>query len=84
MGGNAKINCRIMSYLSGKTVKNKTIIVGLKSDNCSREMLLQLLCLLVKPGDNVLAVHVQQMNDAFDPNTFHIHEDLCKSKQVTV
>ncbi|KAB2051128.1 hypothetical protein ES319_A12G035200v1 [Gossypium barbadense] len=82
MGGNAKINCRIMSYLSGKTVKNKTIIVGLKSDNCSREMLLQLLCLLVKPGDNVLAVHVQQMNDAFDPNTFHIHEDLCKSKQV--
>ncbi|KAE8665159.1 GDSL esterase/lipase [Hibiscus syriacus] len=82
MGGNAKINCRIMSYLSCRTVKNKTIIVGLKSDNCSREMLLQLLSLLVKSGDNVLAVHVQEMNDAFDPNTFHIHEDICKSKQV--
>ncbi|KAL4383033.1 hypothetical protein GQ457_15G017130 [Hibiscus cannabinus] len=82
MGGNAKINCRIMSYLSGGTVKNKTIIVGLKSDNCSREMLLQLLSLLVNSGDNVLAVHVQEMNDAFDPNTFHIHEDICKSKQV--
>ncbi|KAE8671139.1 GDSL esterase/lipase [Hibiscus syriacus] len=82
MGGNAKINCRIMSYLSCRTVKNKTIIVGLKSDNCSREMLLQLLILLVKSGDNVLAIHVQEMNDAFDPNTFHIHEDICKSKQV--
>ncbi|XP_022762983.1 probable serine/threonine-protein kinase PBL7 [Durio zibethinus] len=82
MCGNARINCRIMSYLSGRTVKNKTIIVGLKSDNCSREMLLQLLGLFVKSGDNVLAVHVQERNDAFDPNTFHIHEDLCKSKQV--
>ncbi|XVE67231.1 hypothetical protein DITRI_Ditri08aG0143500 [Diplodiscus trichospermus] len=82
MVGNAKINCRIMSYLSGKTVKNKTVIVGLKSDNSSRQMLLQLLCLVVKSGDNVLAVHVQERNDAFDPNTFHIHEDLCKSKQV--
>ncbi|GMJ00647.1 hypothetical protein like AT2G16750 [Hibiscus trionum] len=71
-----------MSYLSCGTVKNKTIIVGLKSDNCSREMLIQLLTLLVKSGDNVLAVHVQEMNDAFDPNTFHIHEDICKSKQV--
>lgn len=83
MGGNARINCRIMSYLSGRTVKNsKTVIVGLKSDNCSREMLLQLLSVLVKSGDNVLAVHVLERNDAFDPNTFHIHEDLCKSKQV--
>ena len=71
-----------MSYLSGRTVKNKTVIVGLKSDNCSREMLLQLLSLLVKSGDNVLAVHVQERSDAFDPNTFHIHEDLCKTKKV--
>ncbi|XVE93937.1 hypothetical protein REPUB_Repub01dG0237100 [Reevesia pubescens] len=82
MGGNARINCRIISYLSGKIVKNKTIIVGLTSDNCSREMLLQLLSLVVKSGDNVLAVHVQETNDGFDPNSFHIHEDLCKSKQV--
>ncbi|OMO91963.1 hypothetical protein COLO4_17999 [Corchorus olitorius] len=52
MVGNASINCRIMSNLSGRK------------------------------GDNVLAVHVQQRNDAFDPNTFQIHEDLCKSKQV--
>ncbi|KAK4378178.1 hypothetical protein RND71_000040 [Anisodus tanguticus] len=34
------------------------------------------------PGDYVLAVHVQEPNDTFDLNTFHIHEDLCKSKQV--
>ena len=71
-----------MSYLSGRTVKNKTVLVGLRSDNCSREMLLKLLSLLVKSGDNVLAVHVQERNDAFDPNTFHIHEDLCKTKKV--
>lgn len=57
-------------------------MVGLKSDNSSREMLLRLLNLVVVPGDYVLSVHVQQPNDTFDPNTFHIHEDLCKSKQV--
>lgn len=63
-------------------MKKRTIIVGLKSDNCSREMLLRLLSSVVGPGDNVLAVHVQELEDTFDPNTFHIHEDLCKSKQV--
>lgn len=63
-------------------MKKRTIIVGLKSDNCSREMLLRLLGSVVAPGDNVLAVHVQEPDDTFDPNTFHIHEDLCKSKQV--
>ncbi|EOX97538.1 hypothetical protein QUC31_015630 [Theobroma cacao] len=82
MVGNASINCRIMSYLNGRTVKNKTIIVGLKSDNNSREMLLQLLRTFAKSGDNVLAVHVQERDDALDPNNFHIHEDLCKSKRV--
>ncbi|KAK3015170.1 hypothetical protein RJ639_005316 [Escallonia herrerae] len=45
-------------------------------------MLLRLLTLVVIPGDCVLAVHVQEPVDNFDPNTFHIHEDLCKSKQV--
>ncbi|MCD7463311.1 hypothetical protein HAX54_050321 [Datura stramonium] len=62
--------------------KKQTIVVGLKSDNSSREMLLRLLKLVVMPGDYVLSVHVQEPNDTFDPNTFHIHEDLCKSKQV--
>lgn len=46
-------------------------------------MLLRLLTLFVMPGDNVLAIHVEEPNDTFDPNTFHLHEDLCKSKQVT-
>ncbi|GLT30012.1 hypothetical protein SLA2020_048380 [Shorea laevis] len=82
MGGNARINCRIMSLLRFRTVEKRTIIVGLKSDYCSRQMLLQVLSMVVRPGDDVLAVHVQEMDDEFDPNTFHIHEDLCKSKQV--
>ncbi|XAR72660.1 Non-specific serine/threonine protein kinase [Bertholletia excelsa] len=41
-----------------------------------------LLTSVVVPGDNVLAVHVMESDDSFDPNYFHIHEDLCKSKQV--
>ncbi|KDP47149.1 hypothetical protein JCGZ_00040 [Jatropha curcas] len=45
-------------------------------------MLLRSLNVVVKPGDNVLAIHVQQPLDNFDANTFHMHEDLCKSKQV--
>ncbi|KAL3635962.1 hypothetical protein CASFOL_020509 [Castilleja foliolosa] len=49
----------------------------------SRDMLFRLLHLVVEEGDNVLAVHVQQSDDdTFNPNTFHIYEDLCKSKQV--
>ncbi|CAH2050118.1 unnamed protein product, partial [Thlaspi arvense] len=63
--------------------KNKrTVVVGLSSDNSSRELLLRLLTSVVVPGDNVLAVHVTETDDSFDPNYFHIHEDLCKSKQV--
>lgn len=41
-----------------------------------------MLVVVVKTGDNVVAVHVSEPNENFDPNTFHIHEDLCKSKQV--
>ncbi|KAM7259080.1 hypothetical protein ACFE04_014821 [Oxalis oulophora] len=68
---------------SKKTVKKKTIIVGLKSHYSSREMLLGLLRIVANPGDNVLALHVQlQPFLSFDPNIFHIHEDLCKTKQV--
>lgn len=65
-------------------MNGRRIIVGLKSDNCSREMLHRLLQLVVERGDSVLAVHVQQSDDNFDPNTFHIHEDLCKFKQVKI
>lgn len=67
-----------------KRAKKRTIIVGLKSDNCSREILLKLLASVAKPEDNVLAIHVQNADHVFDPNTFHIHEDLCKSKKVSV
>lgn len=56
--------------------------MGLKSDNYSRGVLLQLLNTVVQPGDSVLAVHVEEPNDSFDLNTFHIHEDICKSKLV--
>nr|GMC81189.1 serine/threonine-protein kinase CDL1-like isoform X1 [Ipomoea batatas] len=74
---------RISSLLRSRPpAKKRTIVVGLKSDNDSREMLLRVLTLTVFPGDSVLAVHVQQSDDTFDPNTFHIHEDLCKSKQA--
>ncbi|CAA3006306.1 PTI1-like tyrosine-protein kinase 1 isoform X2 [Olea europaea var. sylvestris] len=81
MFGNPKINKGIFSLLGTRTVKRR-IIVGLKSDHSSREMLLRLLNSVVVTGDYVLAVHVQESDDTFDPNTFYIHEDLCKSKQV--
>ncbi|CAN6544748.1 unnamed protein product [Malus baccata var. baccata] len=71
----------MLSFRSKKS-KKRTIIVGLKSDNSSREMLLRLLIAVVKHRDSVIAVHVQENDDSFDPNTFHIHEDFCKSKQV--
>ncbi|KAI8024985.1 Proline-rich receptor-like protein kinase PERK9 [Camellia lanceoleosa] len=82
MATSRSINGGMLSLLRSKTVKKGEIIVGLNSDNFSRELLLRLLTLVVMPGDNVLAVHVMEPNDTFDPNTFHIHEDLCKSKQV--
>ncbi|KAI9180939.1 hypothetical protein LWI28_009549 [Acer negundo] len=84
MTGKGRIEHRLLSLLRTRKVKKRrTIIVGLKSDNSSREMLLQSLNVIVKPGDNVVAVHVQEPNDqGFDLNTFHIHEDLCKSRQV--
>ncbi|KAM7475192.1 hypothetical protein LguiB_022435 [Lonicera macranthoides] len=76
-------NGRILSRSWTRKLNNhRTIIVGLKSDSSGREMLLRLLALFATPGDNVLAVHVEEPNDTFDPNTFHLHEDLCKSKQV--
>ncbi|KAL2459930.1 Protein kinase protein with adenine nucleotide alpha hydrolase-like domain [Abeliophyllum distichum] len=81
MFGSQRINRGIFSLLGTRTVKRR-IIVGLKSDNSSREMLLRLLNLAVVAGDYVLAVHVQGSDDTFDPNTFYIHEDLCKAKQV--
>lgn len=88
MVGSLRINeqCRLFSLIKTRTttLKKRTIVVGLKSDNSSREMLLRLLNFVVVAGDNVLAVHVQDSNDFFDPNTFHIHEDLCKSKQVWI
>ncbi|XP_052193554.1 PTI1-like tyrosine-protein kinase 1 isoform X2 [Diospyros lotus] len=75
---------RVLSLLRAcrTEMKKRTIIVGLSSDNCSREVLLRLLTSVVMTGDNVLAVHVLEPDDAFDPNSFHIHEDLCKSKRV--
>ncbi|KAI3446309.1 hypothetical protein Pfo_002974 [Paulownia fortunei] len=82
MDGNLRMTRGIFWRLGTRAVSRRKIIVGLKSDNCSREMLLRLLHLVVVRGDSVLAVHVQQSDDTFDPNTFHIHEDLCKSKQV--
>lgn len=84
MVGKLSIEKNFLSFLRTRTMKKRTIIFGLKSDHFSREILLQLLTVVVKPGDNVLAVHVQEQNDTLDLNTFHIHENLCKSKQVSV
>ncbi|PON61529.1 Serine/threonine protein kinase [Trema orientale] len=82
MVGIARINLQRLTFRSKADKEKRTIIIGLKSDNYSREILLRLLTLVVKPEDSVLAIHVQDSDDTFDPNTFHIHEDLCKSKQV--
>ena len=82
MVGISRISLQKLSFRSKAAEERRTIIVGLKSDNYSREILLRLLTLVVRPRDNVLAIHVQDSDDTFDPNTFHIHEDLCKSKQV--
>lgn len=82
MVGKLRIEHKFLSLLRTRTVQKRTIIFGLKSDNCSREVLLQLLTVVVNPGDSVLVVHVQEQNDAVDLNTFHIHEDLCKTKHI--
>ncbi|KAI4367370.1 hypothetical protein MLD38_023115 [Melastoma candidum] len=72
----------MFSLLRTKISKRKTVVVGLKSENPGKEMLLRLLELMVERGDKVLTVHVQLSDDAFDPNSFHIHEDFCKLKAV--
>ncbi|CAI0468966.1 unnamed protein product [Linum tenue] len=82
MIGRSSIEQKFFSLLRANAPKQKKIVVGLKSDTHSREMLLRVLRTLVNPGDIVLAVHVQQVSSSFDPNTFHMHADLCKSKQV--
>ncbi|KAH9694475.1 protein kinase domain-containing protein [Citrus sinensis] len=82
MVGKLSIEKNFFSVLRTRTLKKRTVIFGLKSDHYSREILLQLLTVIAKPGDNVLAVHVEEQNDTLDLNTFHIHEDLCKSKKV--
>ncbi|XP_043708489.1 receptor-like cytosolic serine/threonine-protein kinase RBK1 [Telopea speciosissima] len=84
VGRSPRISCSIASILGAQktTKKNKTIVVGLKAHNRSREVLLRVLNEMVRPGDNVVAVHVQEPQDNFDLNSFEIHEDLCKSKQV--
>lgn len=75
----------MFSLLRSRTVKKRTIVVGLKDDHRSREVLLRLLNLVANAGDTVLAVHVQELDGCgFDPNTFHIHEDVCKAKQVRI
>ncbi|XP_011088667.1 proline-rich receptor-like protein kinase PERK8 [Sesamum indicum] len=82
MDGNLSMTRGILCRSGTQAVNGRRIIVGLKSDNCSREMLLRVCSMVVVRGDSILAVHVEQSDDTFDPNTFHIHEDLCKSKQV--
>lgn len=89
MLGRRRIEGLIFGLRRSRTSKRRTIVFGLKSGNCNREVLLRLLSSVVLPGDEVLAVHVQEHEPdpdpdrAFDLNTFHIHEDLCKSKQVS-
>lgn len=77
-------NKEMLSLVRTKSAarKKRTIIVGLNAESSGREILLRMLVVIVKTGDNVVAVRVSEPNDNFDPNTFHIHEDLCKSKQV--
>lgn len=85
MDGNLRMTRRILGLLGGKSVRSRRIIVGLKSDTCSRQMLMRLLQMVVARGDSVLAVHVQlKLDDTFDANTFHMYEDICKSKQVRI
>ncbi|CAN0845650.1 Protein kinase STUNTED [Linum grandiflorum] len=76
------IEHKLLSLLRAKASKQRTIVVGLKSDTHSREMLMRVLHTSANPGDNVLAVHVQEESSSFDPNSFHMHADLSKSKQV--
>ncbi|KAI8553961.1 hypothetical protein RHMOL_Rhmol05G0057800 [Rhododendron molle] len=83
MAASCNINGGLLkSLLRIRTVKKRTIIVGLKSGNCSREVLRRFLAMEAMPGDSVFAVHVLEPSDTFDPNSFHTHEDICKSKQV--
>ncbi|XP_011045458.1 PREDICTED: serine/threonine-protein kinase CDL1-like isoform X2 [Populus euphratica] len=82
MAGKANREWKVFPLVKSKEEKKRTIIVGLKSDNYSREMLLRFLQKVVNPRENVLAIHVREPSDSFDPNTFYIQEDICKAKQV--
>ncbi|KAJ6671596.1 SERINE/THREONINE-PROTEIN KINASE CDL1-LIKE ISOFORM X1 [Salix viminalis] len=82
MAGKASREWKVFPLLKSKQERKRKIVVGLKSDNYSREMLLRFLRTVINPRDDVLAIHVQESSDSFDPNTFYIHEDICKAKQV--
>ncbi|KAF9676205.1 hypothetical protein SADUNF_Sadunf09G0114300 [Salix dunnii] len=82
MAGKAGREWKVFPLLKSKEERKRKIVVGLKSDNYSREMLLRFLHTAINPRDDVLAIHVQEPSDTFDPNTFYIHEDICKAKQV--
>ncbi|KAJ6717003.1 hypothetical protein OIU74_009511 [Salix koriyanagi] len=82
MAGKASREWKVFPLLKSKQERKRKIVVGLKSDNYSREMLLRFLHTVINPRDDVLAIHVQESSDSFDPNTFYIHEDICKAKQV--
>ncbi|GAA0147649.1 hypothetical protein LIER_07298 [Lithospermum erythrorhizon] len=74
----------------------KTVVVGVKFDHASRELLTWALVKVAQPGDHVIALHVLSKNDVLDrdgkscfltlvkqfDSILEVYDGLCNLKQV--
>ncbi|KNA12676.1 hypothetical protein SOVF_123750 isoform A [Spinacia oleracea] len=86
----------IPTDLSGGDEESKTVVVGVKMDAPSRELLTWSLVKVAQPGDVVLALHVLDPNEIFDQDgkssllslvkafdsVLGVYEGFCNLKQV--
>lgn len=82
--------------LSGGEDGNRTVIVGMKMDGASRELLTWALVKVAQPGDRVIALHVLNNNEIIDrdgkssllslvkafDSVLAVYEGFCNLKQV--
>lgn len=71
-----------------KAVKRKNIVVGIKIDGHSRELLNWALVKVAETGDHVVAIHVCSDSDSTSKNKplldeyLQVYEGLCNAKKV--
>ncbi|XP_059653981.1 protein kinase STUNTED isoform X2 [Cornus florida] len=77
-----------MIFEEAKAVETRNVLVGIRIDGQSRELLNWALVKVANPGDCVFAVHVSRDSDSASrespllDNYLEVYEDLCNSKQV--